>query len=52
MVDKFINLIVGYFIFGGARDTAMGIETGIKHILVSESYGYKKKPTKRRRRIM
>ncbi len=52
MVDKFVKLVVGYFVYGSARDTAMGIENGARYLIDAEQYQHREKLTKDKRRIM
>ena len=52
MVDKFVKLVVGYFVYGSARNTAMGIDVGAKYIWSPEPYEYRPIPTNHKIRIM
>ena len=52
MVDKFAKLVVGYFVYGSARDTAVSIENGGYSLWDAESYKHLKEPAKYKKRIM
>lgn len=36
MLDRFIKLVIGYFVFNSSRSTAVGIETAIRKFLDGE----------------
>jgi hypothetical protein len=52
VVDKFVKLVVGYFVYGSARDTAVSIENGGYSLWDAELYEHLEEPIKYIRRIM